>query len=93
MAATEFIATNLGTLPSANYVAVSPNDSTDLSYYTRGVYVGGAGNMVVTTLPSSAGGTAADVTFSGLPAGIILPIRVARVKNTNTTATNIVALY
>jgi hypothetical protein len=33
------------------------------------------------------------VTFVGVAAGSVLPIRVARVNSTNTTATNIVALY
>jgi len=32
------------------------------------------------------------VTFSGLPAGIFLPIIVKRVYSTGTTATNIIAL-
>jgi hypothetical protein len=48
--------------------------------------VGGAGNMRVTML---GGGI---VTFTGLPVGWH-PIRVTRVWATNTTATNIVAVW
>jgi len=33
------------------------------------------------------------VTFKAVPAGTLLPIRVARIKATLTTATNLVALW
>lgn len=51
------------------------------------LYVGGTGNIRVMT----AGGD--DVVFSGVPAGTFLPVQVIRVYSTNTTATNIVALW
>lgn len=76
------------TAPADNLAAVTPNDSTDLAYVTRAVYVGGAGNMVVT--PAGGG---SNVTLVGIPAGSILPIRVSRILSTSTTATSIVALY
>lgn len=74
--------------PAWTAAAVTPNDSADLARVaTRALYVGGAGNIAVVM---SGGGT---VTFSGIAAGSILPIRVDRVNSTSTTATNIVALY
>ena len=75
------------TSPADNATAVTPSDSTDLAFTSRALYVGGAGNIVVTM----AGG--GDVTFTAVPAGSILPIRVSRVKSTSTTATSIVNLY
>lgn len=75
------------TSPADNAAAVTPSDSTDLAFNSRALYVGGAGNLVVTM----AGG--GDVTFTAVPAGSILPIRVSRVKATSTTATSIVNLY
>ncbi len=75
------------TSPADNAVAVTPSDSTDLAFTSRALYVGGAGNIVVTM----AGG--GDVTFTAVPAGSILPVRVTRVKATSTTATAIVNLY
>ncbi len=75
------------TSPADNASAVTPSDSTDLAYTSRALYVGGAGNLVVTMV---GGG---DVTFTAVPAGSILPIRVSRVKATSTTATSIVNLY
>ncbi len=75
------------TSPADNATAITPSDSTDLAFNSRALYVGGAGNLVVTM----AGG--GDVTFTAVPAGSILPIRVSRVKATSTTATSIVNLY
>lgn len=75
------------TSPADNAAAVTPSDSTDLAFTSRAIYVGGAGNIVCTM----AGG--GDVTFTGVPAGMILPIRVTRVKSTSTTATSIINLY
>jgi hypothetical protein len=37
-------------------------------------------------------GDSGTVTFSGLPAGVFLPIIVKRIYATGTTATNIIAL-
>lgn len=51
------------------------------------LYVGGLGDVRVLT----AGGD--DVVFSALPAGTFVPVNVVRVFSTNTTATNLVALW
>ena len=59
--------------------AVTPGDSTILPA-TRGIWVGVAGNLAVIF--------AGDTT-----AVTLLPIQVTKVMSTNTTATNIVALY
>lgn len=68
-------------------VAVTPNDSVDISLAPCiGLFVGGAGNLVVTMSDGN------DVTFTGVPAGWWMPISVTRVKSTGTTATNIVAV-
>ena len=67
-------------------LAVTPNDSTVLQAGIRALYVGGAGNVSVITV----GGQ--TVTFVGVGAGSMLPIQVARVRATDTTATSILAL-
>ena len=66
--------------------ASGDTSATNLSREAEGIYVGGTGNVAV-VLPS---GTA--VTFIGVPAGTIIPVRCIRVNNTNTTATSMVAL-
>lgn len=73
--------------PASNAAAVTPSDSTDLTDVTRWVFVGGTGNLVVIM----ADGT--TVTFTAVPAGTLLPIRISQVKATGTTATEIVALW
>ncbi len=72
--------------PAEHAAAVTPNDSTDLTYATRALYVGGTGNIKVTTV----GGE--TLVLSAVPVGV-LPIRVTRVHSTSTTATSIVALW
>ncbi len=73
--------------PAIRAAAVTPNDSTDLTFVTRALYVGAAGTVVVDMAES---GT--SISFVGVPAGTFLPIRAKRVRATGTTATSIVAL-
>jgi len=51
------------------------------------LYVGGAGNVRVLT------SSGADLTFVGIAAGTFMPVQVKRVYSTDTTATDIVALW
>ena len=69
--------------------ATIPNVATQDGKGNNGclLYVGGAGDVKVTT----AGGD--DVIFTGIPAGSFIPVQVLRVFVTGTTATNIVALW
>ena len=73
-------------LPASDAIAVTPHDTTELDTVCRALYVGGAGNVSVVM-----NGTV--VTFAGVGAGQILPIRTSLVRATLTTATSIVALY
>lgn len=73
--------------PADNLVAITPNDSTDLVNVSRAIYVGGAGDLVVTPY-----GGGSNVTLA-VVAGAVLPIRVSRVLSTGTTATGLVNLY
>lgn len=72
--------------PADHAFAITPDDGTDLSYVTRALYVGSAGAVTVVM----AEGT--TITFSGLFAGQVLPVRVRRVLATGTTATALVGL-
>lgn len=65
-------------------VAVTISDVTNLDSVV-GLFIGGAGNVAVE------GKDGVDVTFTGCVAGQILPIRVNKVLETGTTATNITA--
>lgn len=68
--------------------AITPSDSAELVRMTKGLYVGGAGNLNLLLA-----GDTTPVVFVGVAAGTVLPVRVAKVMATNTTATNLVGLY
>lgn len=76
------------TSPAGFAVAVTASDATTFDPPTRGVYVGGAGDVAVRMHLGQN-----NVTFVGVPAGTVLPINVDRVLSTGTTATSIVRLY
>ncbi|MFD2235927.1 spike base protein, RCAP_Rcc01079 family [Aureimonas populi] len=73
--------------PANRLFAVTPSDTQSLPFVTTGLYVGGAGDLAV--LDRATGQT---VVLRAVPAGSVLPIRVARVLATGTTATDIVGL-
>lgn len=77
----------LSTSPGEHAFAVTPHDTNALAYATRGIYVGVAGNVKVTTV----GGEA--VTFVGLAAGVIHPIAAIIIWSAGTTATSIIGVY
>lgn len=85
MAATDDFGGSTVESPATHGVVVTPNDSADLAFVTRGVYVGTAGNLKVTW------SSGAEMTFTNLAQGWH-PIRVSRIWSTGTTAGNIVAV-
>lgn len=89
MPAIDKFATNQDGLsdPCDNAFAITPSDSVDFTYVSRGIYVGGSGNIAVVLLDGSI------ITFVGAVAGTILPLRATRINLTNTTATNLVGMY
>ncbi|MDR3599372.1 MAG: hypothetical protein P4L49_02635 [Desulfosporosinus sp.] len=67
---------------------VTPSDSVNLvGGTTKGLYIGGAGNVSVLMQDGT------SVTFVALAIGMFHNISVKRVNVTGTTATNILALY
>lgn len=72
---------------AANAVTVSPSDSVALAVPARALYIGTAGNVAVITV---AGQT---VTFKNVPNATTLPVQVAFVKASGTTASDILAIW
>lgn len=69
-------------------VAVTPDDATDLTYVTRALYLGVAGDVTVILLDGT------QVQFLNLAAGVFHPLRVKRVLDAGTDADlGIVACY
>jgi hypothetical protein len=75
--------------PYTNAVAVTPSDSTDLTYVSRGIFIGDGGDKHVSVIMQDSG----TVVFENVPTGTFLPIRVTRVKSTGTTASKIIAVW
>ena len=74
------------TAPALDAFAITPDDNSDLLEVARALYVGGGGDVALITKEGN------SVTFVGVSAGQILPVRVKRALLTGTTATNIVGL-
>lgn len=72
--------------PAEDAFEITPDDDTDLDYVTRGIYVGGSGDLEVITKDGT------TIVFTDIAAGIIHPLRVSRVKASNTSATGIIGL-
>jgi len=73
--------------PASDAAAVTPHDSTEFAVRTRALYIGSGGALTVTMIDGS------NVTFVGVVAGSVLPLRVIKVLATGTTASSIVALF
>ena len=77
-----------GSVPATKFETVTKSDATNFTNgVCRGIFVGGAGAVAVVDVDGTA------VTFTGVVAGSILPVQAVRVNSTNTTATNMVALF
>lgn len=76
--------------PFRRAAAITPHDTNaSITGSPTAIYVGGAGNAVVRL----SGADATSVTFTGLLAGHVYYLEPTAVLATNTTATNLVALY
>lgn len=75
--------------PATRGFAITPVDATDLASVTRGIYTGTGGTLVCVLEDDTS-----TVTFTNVPAGIVLPLRIKQVYSTGTTASmGLVGLY
>jgi hypothetical protein len=77
----------MATEPARDAAAVTPSDSAQISPVARALYVGGSGDIKLVTEEGT------TVTFQDIVAGSLLPVKATKVFATDTTATNIVALF
>jgi len=75
------------TSPAIDGENVVPSDSSALNNVTRALYVGGGGDLQAELVSGR------QVSFTALPSGAMLPLRLTRVLATGTTATGLVALW
>lgn len=77
--------------PANKAFAITTSDSDELPVEVRGIYVGVAGNIVVSMIDPVTHNLT-SVTFLAAPVGNILPIRTKKIFATGTTATNLIGL-
>jgi hypothetical protein len=79
---------SLNSATARKAAAITPDTNNDLpNFTTRGIWVGGVGNVVLDPIDG-----APNITFTAVPAGTLLPVQARRVRATS-TATLMVALY
>ena len=76
--------------PASGAYAITPSDTQRLPFDTRGLYVGVTGNVTVVMANDVLANT---VLFTAVPAGSLLPISVAYVLSSGTTASSLVGVY
>ena len=72
--------------PAQRLASVTPSAATVVN--CRALYVGTTGNVAIMAF-----GDTVAVTLTSVPAGALLPIACGKIMSTNTTASNIVALF
>ena len=75
------------TAPARSAAAVTPADAVSLAQISRAIYVGTGGDLSVEMADGD------QAVFVGVPSGTLLPMRVARVLATGTSAGDILALW
>ncbi|WP_298259254.1 hypothetical protein [uncultured Litoreibacter sp.] len=73
--------------PARSASTVVPSDGSDLPHISRALYVGQTGALSVEMADGDI------VTFEGVPAGSMLPIRATKVRDSDTTAAAIISLW
>lgn len=79
-AVNKFVGLKSDMAPAGNAFTITPHDTNELAFVTRGLYLGVSGDVAVTTSNGD------EVTFLNMAAGIIHPLRVKIVKDTGTDA-------
>ena len=82
-----FSTTDSVTSPSRDWFDITPNDNSGLTFIPKAIFVGTGGDLVVTSARSNS-----EVVFRNVPSGAILDIRPSAVRETGTTATDLVGL-
>lgn len=72
--------------PAVSASPVTPSDTVNLAKPARSLYIGTTGNVAVVFEDNTV------VTFTSVPVGM-LHVQAKRVNSTNTTASNIVAVF
>lgn len=78
--------------PARSAAVITASDTVDLAPYAKAIKCNTGGNVMVIPVANYQAGNLTPVKFTVL-AGEYIPVQVARVMATGTTATDLVALY
>lgn len=73
--------------PARHAFPIAPADGVMLTTAARAIYIGSGGDLALRAV-----GSASDVTLRNVPTGTVLAIRVAAIRDTGTTAADLVGL-
>lgn len=77
--------------PPKNHATIVPDNSTNLTYLARAVYVGVGGDVSVEMLGTD--DAPLSLIYKNVPSGSYLLGRIRRVNSTGTNATNMIAVW
>ncbi|KQU53218.1 hypothetical protein ASG67_10440 [Sphingomonas sp. Leaf339] len=77
--------------PGERAAAITPSDTADLPETPKSLYVGTGGDIAMIGDNEPSGSV--PVIWRNVPAGAIVPFRPRRIRATDTTAADIVAIY
>lgn len=75
------------TSPAQICFEIAPDDAADVLQVTKAIYVGEGGDVRLQSVDGPS-----DVTFTNVPSGAVLDVRVKAVRATGTSAANIIGL-
>ncbi len=84
------LASTAPTSPAVHAEELPDTTTTELVEFSRGIYVGGTGNLVVVMGADHESGDL--TTFTAVPAGTLLPIGIFSIHSTS-TVTGVVAIF
>jgi hypothetical protein len=76
--------------PASRAAPITASDTADVAQTTKAIYIGTGGSLRVELTGMSIG---SSVTFTNVPDGALLAVRVRKVWDTGTTASNFIGLY
>lgn len=79
-------------MPAQDASSITVSDSASISP-TRAVWIGGGGNIKLQMAADKAGTGGDVVTFKNVVDGQLLPLSVVKIYDTDTTATDILAIW
>jgi hypothetical protein len=77
--------------PSGDIQVITPNDSTEFDHPTKGIIMSTANDGTLSAVGSNR--QAVAIPIGTLTTGVLYPLELIKINNTNTTATAVICLF